>query len=127
MEMKQVSGIVCYVSDLAETERFYRKLGFHVEPKEQPLSVSLGSFWIDCIAARSETKAEFLTEAKSEPKGGGLYLYIEVIDVNAFYRGILKHGLKPSGEPKDWPWGNREFVLRDPDSYKLVFFHPIKK
>lgn len=31
-------------------------------------------------------------------------------------------GMKPSSEPRDWPWGRREFVLRDPDGYKLVFF-----
>lgn len=27
--------------------------------------------------------------------------------------------------PRDWPWGNREFVLKDPDGYKLVFWHEL--
>jgi hypothetical protein len=30
--------------------------------------------------------------------------------------------LKPTGEPERRPSGNREFVLRDPDGYNLVFF-----
>jgi hypothetical protein len=30
--------------------------------------------------------------------------------------------MKPLGEPEVRPSGNREFVLRDPDGYKLVFF-----
>jgi hypothetical protein len=28
---------------------------------------------------------------------------------------------QPAGEPEVRPSGNREFVLRDPDGYKLVF------
>jgi len=27
-----------------------------------------------------------------------------------------------STEPKTWPWGKREFVVKDPDGYKLVFY-----
>jgi hypothetical protein len=30
--------------------------------------------------------------------------------------------LKPEDVPKDIPQGRREFMLRDPDGYKLVFF-----
>jgi hypothetical protein len=30
--------------------------------------------------------------------------------------------LEPEGEPELRVSGNREFVLRDPDGYKLVFF-----
>jgi len=26
-----------------------------------------------------------------------------------------------------WPWGKREFVVKDPDGYKLVFFSPVRK
>jgi hypothetical protein len=31
-------------------------------------------------------------------------------------------GMKPEGQPEKRPGGGREFVLRDPDGYKLVFF-----
>ena len=51
-----------------------------------------------------------------------MFVYISVDDVDEFYRGLAQKGLKPSSEPRDWPWGNREFVIRDPDGYKLVFF-----
>jgi hypothetical protein len=30
--------------------------------------------------------------------------------------------MKPAGEPRVQLSGSREFVLRDPDGYKLVFF-----
>jgi len=73
-----------------------------------------------------EDKPEFQREAVTEPKGAGLFLYIKVDDVDEFYQGVLAKGLKPSSEPRDWPWGNREFALRDPDGYKLVFFNKSK-
>jgi len=30
--------------------------------------------------------------------------------------------LKPATKPQDQLWGNREFVIRDPDGYSLVIF-----
>ena len=67
-------------------------------------------------------KAEFKEEATAEPKGSGIYINCSVADVDEFYEGVKAKGLTPSSEPRDWPWGNREFVMRDPDGYKLVFF-----
>ena len=49
-------------------------------------------------------------------------LYFSVDDVDEAYKSLRAKGLKPSSEPKDRPWGNREFVIRDPDGYKLVIF-----
>ncbi len=51
-----------------------------------------------------------------------MFLYISVDNVDNFHKGLLSRGLKPSTEPRDSPWGNREFVIRDPDGYKLVIF-----
>jgi hypothetical protein len=34
--------------------------------------------------------------------------------------------MKPDGEPQVRLSGNREFVLRDPDGYKLAFFEKKK-
>jgi uncharacterized glyoxalase superfamily protein PhnB len=44
------------------------------------------------------------------------------IYVDEFHAHLLANGLKPSTKPKDQPWGNREFILRDPDGYHLVIF-----
>lgn len=45
--------------------------------------------------------------------------------VDGFHKGLLSKGLKPLTEPQDSPWGNREFVIRDPDGYRLVIFEYI--
>ena len=53
----------------------------------------------------------------------GIVCYVKDIEKTAdFYKGLIAKGLKPSSKPRDWPWGNREFVIRDPDGYKLVIF-----
>jgi Glyoxalase/Bleomycin resistance protein/Dioxygenase superfamily len=60
--------------------------------------------------------------AKPPAKGERVFLYIKVDDVEEFHKAALSKGLKPDGEPERQPSGNREFVLRDPDGYNLVFF-----
>ena len=54
-----------------------------------------------------------------------MYINVEVSDIDDYYQQLLEMSIKPSTEPKDWPWGNREFVLRDPDTYKLVFYQKL--
>ncbi|MCA9381025.1 VOC family protein [Candidatus Dojkabacteria bacterium] len=123
MKMKSVSGITCYVENLAETIKFYEDLGFEFKVKDATYATAyLNWFWIMFIESSSEQKEGFLKDAKSEHKGEGMYLYISVEDVDEFYKGVLDKGMKPSSEPKDWPWGNREFALKDPSGYKLIFF-----
>lgn len=124
--MKSVAGIVFYVKDTSKTADFYEKLGFTIDKREPDhLSVRLNWFWMDFHSQDKEDKPEFQKEATLEHKGAGLFLYISVDDVDEFYGGLIAKGLKPSSEPRDWPWGNREFIIHDPDGYKLVFFKKI--
>jgi catechol 2,3-dioxygenase-like lactoylglutathione lyase family enzyme len=123
MKIKSVSGITCYVKDLKKTAVFYEMLGFEIKKKEAGhVKMYSNWFWIDFVPISKETKSEFQKEAQMEHKGGGLYVYLSVDSVDQVYKELLAKGFKPSSEPRDWPWGNREFVIRDPDGYKLVFF-----
>jgi uncharacterized glyoxalase superfamily protein PhnB len=70
----------------------------------------------------NENKPEFQKEANLSHKGAGIFISISVENVDEFYNALLTKGLKPSSKPRDWPWGNREFVIRDPDGHKLVIF-----
>lgn len=125
--MKSIAGVVCYVKDTAKTAEFYEQLGFTFTKREPDhIGVRLNWFWIDFHPQDKEDKPEFQKEANLDNKGAGLFLYINVENVDEFYQGVLDKGLRPSSEPRDWPWGNREFVLRDPDGYKLVFFQKLK-
>ena len=65
---------------------------------------------------------EFSKDSMAGEKGRGMYVYISVDDVDKKYEELIKIGLKPATKPRDWNWGNREFILKDPDGYKLCFW-----
>ncbi len=48
-------------------------------------------------------------------KGEGMYLTIEVDDVDAFYTGIINKGKEIKVRLRDEPWGERHFAIEDPN------------
>jgi catechol 2,3-dioxygenase-like lactoylglutathione lyase family enzyme len=127
MKLDSIAGLVCYVEDLNKTAVFYEALGFRFGKRTpNSLTVYLNWFWVEFCAQDLEDKAEFQKEAHLDPRGAGMFVCVKVEDVDAFYEGVVAKGLQPSSEPRNWSWGRREFVLRDPDGYKLVFFQKSK-
>lgn len=122
--LKSLDSLLLYVKDPQASAEFYEKLGFMPVNKDKDYStVRLNWFKINF---QNQESAEFKKES-TEDKGHGMYVYLRAESVDEFYKFCLDKGFSPSSEPRDWPWGNREFVLRDPDGYKLVFYEPIKK
>jgi catechol 2,3-dioxygenase-like lactoylglutathione lyase family enzyme len=123
MKLNSISGLTCYVKDLDQTAKFYEAIGCRIGNRDETtLTVYVNWFSIKFCAQDKEEKAEFQKEANVTSKGGGIFINIKVDAIDEIYKELLSLGMKPSSEPRDWPWGNREFVLRDPDGYKLVFF-----
>lgn len=123
MSLKSISGLVFYVADLRKTAEFYEALGFRIGSQDDKLvKIYLNWFWMEFVPIDKESKAEFQSEANAATKGAGLFVGVNVDNVDEMYQLVCDKGFKPSSEPRDWPWGRREFVLRDPDGYKLVFF-----
>lgn len=120
----KVANLLLWVQENKLSEKFYRKLGFEVVQSDDTHSlVSLDSFKIDLVSMRDEDR--FAKDSMSADKGRGMYLYIHVDDVDAKYDELLALGFKPETQPKDWPWGNREFILKDLDGYKLCFWNAL--
>lgn len=123
MNLKSAAGATLYVKNLAKSIKFYEDLGLVAKKNESNhFTLYLNWYWLDLVEIRNEDKPEFLKEAKAENKGAGIYLYFSADSVDDSYEELVAKGYKPSSEPKDWPWGNREFVIRDPDGYKIVIF-----
>jgi catechol 2,3-dioxygenase-like lactoylglutathione lyase family enzyme len=123
MKVNSISGVSCYVDDLARTAEFYEAIGFR-RGKEEPgrATFYVNWFFVTFIAQDQEEDEALCKEADQPAKGAGLYLYIKVDDVEDFHKSVLAAGMKPDSEPETQASGNREFVLRDPDGYKLAFF-----
>ncbi|MCA9349036.1 VOC family protein [Candidatus Saccharibacteria bacterium] len=120
----KVTNLLFWCQDNTLSEKFYKKLGFErVEGDDQYTRLRLGGFEVVLITMRDED--EFAKDSLNPEKGRGMYVYLQVEDVDAEYTRQLKIGLKPSTEPQNWPWGNREFILKDPDGYKLVFWQKV--
>ena len=121
----KITNLVLWVQENKLSEKFYKKLGFEViKSDEQHSVVSLNDFLLDLVSMRDEKP--FARDSMSGDKGRGVYIYIRVDDVDDKYQDLLAQNLTPSTAPKDWPWGNREFILKDPDEYKLCFWQPAK-
>jgi catechol 2,3-dioxygenase-like lactoylglutathione lyase family enzyme len=123
MKVNSISGITCYVKDLSRTAKFYEAIGFR-RGKEDPNHVTfyVNWFFVTFIAQDKEDDPDFRKEAKLKTKGTGVFLHIKVDDVDGFHKDVVSAGMEPVSEPQVQPSGNREFVLRDPDGYKLLFF-----
>ena len=49
-----------------------------------------------------------------------------VSDVDVIYETALAAGMTPEFTPRDAPWGERYFHLRDPDGHELSFARPLE-
>ena len=59
------------------------------------------------------------------PGCGAVYIFCD--DVDAIHQQIVQRGASVEGEPKDYPYGMRDFVACDPDGNKLSFGAPTEK
>jgi catechol 2,3-dioxygenase-like lactoylglutathione lyase family enzyme len=122
--MNNVAGVICLVKDLEKSVAFYEVLGFVFKKRVPNVAVTmyLNEFWIEFLLEDKVVTEAFKEDVPVSPKGAGQYIHINVEDVNEFYKGVVAKGLNPLSKPQDFPWDHREFVLADPDGYKLVFF-----
>jgi len=120
--IKRLHSNLFFVKDIKKTAEFYKKLGFEVSESEDAARIKIGDF---TLAFMDESKVQIDKEAGMEPKGIGIFTYVETDDVDGQFKLIKENGITPSSEPKDWPWGKREFAVKDPDGYKIIFYSSI--
>lgn len=120
----KITNLLLWVQDNTLSVKFYKKLGFTITRSDDTMSVvSIAGFDIWLLSMRDED--QFTTDALATHKGKGMYIYIAVDNVDELYRKLVRKGVYPATEPRDWPWGNREFIVKDLDGYKLCFWHRI--
>ena len=122
MKLNSISGITCYVRDLSRTAEFYETLGFRRGKEESDrITFFVNWFFVTFIDERHEDAGR-PSAAELASRGAGVYLHIKVDDIEKFHGGVVSKGMTPAGEPQKRRDGGREFMLRDPDGYSLVFF-----
>lgn len=108
------------VTDLSRTVQFYRDvLGFVVDlawPEKEPTFV---------VLQRDDVQLGFYLpdEHHSAKTIGGCDFYIEVEDVVGLH-AALQGSVPIEWGPEVYFYGRREFAVRDPDGYLLIFTEP---
>lgn len=112
--MKLNAGIV--TAKIAETKAFYTDvLGFGVTFENE--------FYLLLHTPDQKAEISFLlpNHPSQQPlfhkpfSGEGMYLTIEVEDVDKFYRELKAKNIEIKIELRDEPWGDRHFAIQDPN------------
>jgi len=109
------------VNDIGTSLAFYRDvLRFTVKERWEENGVLRGvelvagtvSLWI----SQDDWK-----KGRDRVKGQGLRIYCTTVqDVDALAEGIKAQGGTLAEEPKDQPWGGRDFAVTDPDGFTIT-------
>lgn len=112
--MKLNAGII--TEKLAETKKFYTDiLGFGVSFENE--------FYILLHTPNQDSEISFLLPNhpsqkpifQSEFLGKGVYLTIEVDDVDEVYKKLKNKSIKIEVDIRDEEWGDRHFAIKDPN------------
>jgi lactoylglutathione lyase len=116
------------VNDLAKSLAWYRDvLGFVVEERWEHegklMGVQLRAGSVTFTIGQDDWK-----KGRDRKKGQGFRLYCTTTqDVDALAKMIQARGGKLDQEPRDQPWGMRDFALTDPDGFKITIGADTKK
>jgi catechol 2,3-dioxygenase-like lactoylglutathione lyase family enzyme len=126
--MKLNAGIV--TSKLAESKAFYaNNLGFGVTFENE--------FYLLMHTREKQAEISFLLPEHPTQQslfhkpfqGQGMYLTIEVEDVDKMYRALKRKGVPIKIELRDEPWGDRHFAIEDPNgiAIDIVKYSPVQE
>jgi len=112
MQIQKINDLGIITNDLPQSRDFYvRHLGFepvfvsdwYIHLKNGPVELGLMAPRPDCPAMPAN----------------GAWLSLSVASVDAEYSRLVAAGLTPEAEPKDQPWGERCFLVRDPNGFGI--------
>ena len=103
-----LEGLTFHVLDVERSREFYERIPDAVLEAHRP-----GEFALFRIG---QARLGLL-----QSKTIGLHLEVNTPDVDQYYDRLVSAGVKPVGEPRDRPWGERTFSVRDPDGNLLEF------
>ncbi len=112
-----INAVTLVTHNMAKAVRFYETLGFPLD---------YGGADAPFTSFRVGENHLNLTATSVAPHWGGwgrLILYVD--DVDAMYTHVVAQGLHPEAPPRDAPWRERYFHVRDPDGHELSFAQPL--
>ncbi len=112
MKPKSVSALVYKVVDMDKTIKWYDGLGFRVDKNDGRMAIAYINWF--------SIEFHLTNDIDDGPKDGPLVLVS--VEVEKFYEEAVKAGYTPESELQKTVNNRREFSLRDPNGYLMVFF-----
>ena len=112
-QIEAISAVTLATHDMARAVAFYCALGFDFSyggAQSSFTSFHIGGGHLNLMAAR---------EDQSWGAWGRVIIYVS--DVDAMYSRAMANGLSPEFAPRDAPWGERYFHIKDPDGHEISF------
>lgn len=114
---------VLYITDVEKTHNFYKELGAKIiDKQEDRVVVKLADFNFHFIKEDTEPFDEYLHATRPSGRGQGNLFYIEAGDLDELHFELKNNAIGGTTSIFTNMWGGREFLLEDPDGYKLVFY-----
>ena len=112
-----------FVPDLAASVGFYTEsLGFEALRVEPHFAVVALGEAIVMLAQES-----LPVVAPGAPRGLGIEVRIMVLDVDAVHQRLRENGVKLTRDIGDRDYGLRDFVVADPNGFRLRFASPLAR
>ena len=109
------AATVFVVQDVTRSVEHYRDvLGFHTE-----FTYGQPTFYAGVERDGVAIHLQADSETKRQPEHGGVNVF--VTDVDALYQELKARGARTLNEPKDYPYGMRDFDITDLDGKQLCF------
>jgi catechol 2,3-dioxygenase-like lactoylglutathione lyase family enzyme len=112
--VESISAVTLATADMRASVTFYEALGFSLlygGTDAAFTSFRAGAGFVNLQAEASR--------AVDSPIWGRVIFWVD--DVDDAYARAVEHGYEPEFEPRDAPWGERYFHLRDPSGHELSF------
>jgi len=117
MSIHHISAVTLAVHDMARAVEFYRKVGLGVlygGGEATFTSFRVGEGFLNLILSPSSASGWW----------GRVIFRVEGVD--ALYEELKEKGLDPE-RPRDGPWGERYFHIKDPDEHELSFAELLRR
>lgn len=103
-----LEGVTLHVQDVERSREFYLRIPGVVLERHRPGEFALlriGQGWLGLLQLRTP----------------GFHLEVSTPDLDELYASLRQREVEPDGPPRDRGWGERTFVVVDPDGHHIEF------
>src|SRR5687767_928138 len=112
MKPKSVSALVYKVVDMEKTLAFYEGLGFRIADNDGQIAKA----YLNWFSLEFHLAGDIDESLKDGP------MVLVSVDLDEFHKAAVAAGHTPVYGPEKIVKGRKEFALRDPNGYLMVFF-----